>query len=109
MCEKEIIDLIKSGDFTIAYHDNEYCCLYKGKLKYEDLPEDKEVYEFDNADSEGYIPEVVDFLVKALKGKVLSAETLQYFKPLINSKGADWDDIVHLTDKLQVLPHIAGG
>ncbi|KKM03436.1 hypothetical protein LCGC14_1774480 [marine sediment metagenome] len=51
----------------------------------------------------------LEIFTKALKGKVLSAETLQYFKPLINSKGADWDDIVHLTDKLQVLPHIAGG
>ena len=67
MKEKQIIDLLKSGNFTIAYHDSEYCCLYKGKLKYEDLPEDGEVAEFD--DVNGYIPDIVELLVKALGGK----------------------------------------
>lgn len=51
----------------------------------------------------------LELFTKALKGKTLSAETLQYFKPLINQKGANWSDIVVLGDKLQVLPHIAGG
>jgi len=51
----------------------------------------------------------LEIFTQSLKGKTLSAETLQYFKPLINQKGASWDDIVILGDKLQVLPHIAGG
>ena len=71
MKEKQIIDLLKSGNFTIAYHDNEYCCLYKGKLEYDNLPEDGEIAEYD--DSRGYIPDIVDILVKALGGK---AETI---------------------------------
>ena len=45
----------------------------------------------------------------ALKGKIISNKTLQLFKPLINGKSADWEDLVVLGDKLQVLPHIAGG
>ncbi len=60
-------------------------------------------------DEEGAGKTALELFTKALKGKVLSAETLKYFKPLINKKGAKWDDIVSLDDELQVLPHIAGG
>ena len=51
----------------------------------------------------------MELFTNALKGKTLSKETLSLFKPLINGKGAEWDDLVILGDKLQVLPHIAGG
>lgn len=51
----------------------------------------------------------LEIFTTALKGKVLSENTLQYFKPLINGKSSQWDDLVVLGDKLQVLPHIAGG
>lgn len=50
-----------------------------------------------------------ELFIKSLKGKVISDSSLKLFKPLINKKSAKWDDIVLLGDKLQVLPHIAGG
>lgn len=63
--EKEIVQLLKSGDFTIAYHDNGYACLYKGRMEYEDLP-DKEYYTFFGDGS--YTPEEVKLLIRALGG-----------------------------------------
>jgi len=66
--QKQAIDLIKSGSFTIAYHDNGYCCLYEGKYEYEDLKEDSEVYTFEQ-NYIGYIPEEVALLTNVLKGK----------------------------------------
>lgn len=66
---KEVFDLIKSGNFTIAYHDNGDAYLYKGKHKYENLPEE-ETYYFTGED--GYIPEVVSALVSALGGKTVT-------------------------------------
>ena len=63
---KKIFDLIKSGNFTIAYHDNGDAFLYEGKHTYERLPEE-EVYHF--TENDGYIPEVVSALVAALGGK----------------------------------------
>ena len=62
----KIIQLLKSGDFTVAYHDNGVCSIYKGKHKYEDLPDS--IYEPD--DTDGYAPEIVELLVKALGGKI---------------------------------------
>lgn len=67
--EKEIIKLLKTGNFTIAYHDSSYCQLYKGKFDYENLPEDGGDYDFEG-EYDGYIPEIVYVLVKALNGKV---------------------------------------
>ena len=67
----KIKDLIKSGNFTIAYHDCGYCCLYKGKLKYDDLPEDGKVKEYEG-EYDGYIPDVVKELVSVLGGKVIT-------------------------------------
>ena len=67
----EIIKLLRSGNFTIAYHDNGYCCLYKGKMEYDNLPEEGEVAEFEGL-GDGYIPIIVETLVNALKGKVVS-------------------------------------
>lgn len=69
MNEQTLIKLLQSGNFTIAYHDNQCCSLYKGKHKYEDLPENS-VYEFDDLGQSGYTPMVVEKLVKALGGKV---------------------------------------
>ena len=69
MTENEIIKLLKSGDFTIFYHDNGQCSLYKGKYTEEDLPEDSDV-DFDMSDSEGYAPGIVTHLVKALNGNI---------------------------------------
>lgn len=69
MKEKQIIELLQSGNFTIAYHDNGHCCVYEGKFKYDELPENGEVAEFYDHQSEGYLPEIVQLLTKALKGK----------------------------------------
>ena len=69
MKEAKITELLKSGNFTLAYHDNGYCCLYKGKLAYDKLPEDGELASYDD-NTEGYIPDEVSALVKALGGKV---------------------------------------
>ena len=69
MSEKQIIKLLKSGNFTIAYHDSQAPSLYKGKIKYDELPP-QEDYEFMRCNFEGYIPEVVLCLVKALGGKI---------------------------------------
>lgn len=66
--EASIIQLLKSGDFTIAYHDNSHCSLYKGRFEYDNLPE-AEDYEFDFTDTEGYAPTIVRLLVNALGGK----------------------------------------
>ena len=71
MTKNKIIKLLQSGDFTIAYHDDNYCCLYKGKLDYDDLPEDGEVEEFDCVE-DGYAPYIVKYLGEALGGKVIS-------------------------------------
>lgn len=66
---KKIIEILKSGDFTIAYHDNGYCNLYKGKFEYDDLK--GKPIEFDDWE-DGYTPDVVKQLVEALGGKVVS-------------------------------------
>lgn len=72
LSKKAVIELLKTGDFTIAYHDSGYCTIYKNRLSYENLPEDGEVYECD-CDMDGYIPAEVSLLVKALGGRVESA------------------------------------
>ena len=51
----------------------------------------------------------LELFTATLKGKVLSAETLSRFTPLINKVASTWDTIVSQGDKLQVLPQIAGG
>ncbi len=66
--DTELIELFKSGDFTIAYHDNGHCCVYAGKWNYDDLPE-KEEAEFDTNDTYGYLPKIVELLTKALGGE----------------------------------------
>ena len=72
MKEKEIIELLRSGNFTIAYHDNDGGCLYKGKYKYDNLPDEAD-YDFDVYGKSGYLPEAVELLTKALGGKCDSA------------------------------------
>jgi hypothetical protein len=69
MKKNQLLKLLKSGNFTVAYHDNGYCTIYKGRHEYEDLP-DKEVYEPDDLDEIGYAPAIVTLLVEALGGSV---------------------------------------
>lgn len=72
LSKKAVIELLKTGNFTIAYHDNGRCGIYEKKLSYDNLPDDGEVYECDCEDMEGYIPSEVALLVKALGGRVES-------------------------------------
>jgi hypothetical protein len=72
--DKEIIQLLKSGKFTIAYHDQGSCSLYEDKIKYyDDLPVDGELANFESWDcEEGYLPKIVRLLVEALGGEVIT-------------------------------------
>jgi len=70
MTNNKIIELLKSGNFTIAYHDNQSPALYKGHWEYEQLENKKEI-PIDNFD-DGYCPEIVALLTKALGGKSTS-------------------------------------
>lgn len=68
MTDKKIIELLKSGNFTLHYHDNGACDLYKGIHK-EILP-NKEIASFSlGFNNEGYLPKEVELLVKALGGE----------------------------------------
>lgn len=70
------IAILKSGKFTIAYHDTDCAVLYKGHHEYDELGDDagrpavKEV-EFDDF-SNSYTPAIVELLVRALGGRVCS-------------------------------------
>ncbi len=77
MKEKEIIELLKSGNFTIVYWDRDDPTLYKGKWNYNKEFENddyalmnKSIVELDSHMFEdGYVPHIVYLLSKALKGK----------------------------------------
>lgn len=66
----KIIKLLQSGNFTLAYHDNEYCTLHEGRKKYEDIDFDKDSGIDIDGENLGYAPSEVVLLVKALGGKV---------------------------------------
>ena len=71
--KKELIKLLQSGNFTIAYHDNGECCLYKRKIKnIESIIEGSEIEDFSDCDSDGYLPIIVELLIKALGGNPLT-------------------------------------
>ena len=73
LTEKQLLELFRSGNFTIAYHDNQDCSVYEGRYKdYEDLPDIKGALHNDSGYTDGYTPSIVYILVKALKGKTLS-------------------------------------
>jgi hypothetical protein len=68
MKKDKVIELLKTGEFTVAYHDNDSCYIYKGHRRYENLG--KEIFSPDG--SNGYAPEIVEMLVEALGGNVES-------------------------------------
>jgi len=77
MTEKKLINILRSGDFTIIYWDREQPTIYKGKWDFnkefekDDYAEmNKHEIEFDFYNLNGYVPDIVTLLVKALKGKV---------------------------------------
>ena len=74
MKEDKILKLLQSGKFTIVYWDNGEATLYKGKWDYnkEYIKNDyktmnKSIIEISNYNN-GYCPEIVRLLTKALNG-----------------------------------------
>lgn len=67
MTRKQIIAMLRTGNFTLAYHDNQYCVLYRGHHDYDHLPKREITLP---PGGEGYIPVEVELLVEALGGKV---------------------------------------
>jgi len=76
--QKAVIELFKTGNFSVHYHDFCVCSVFKDRFDYdfvdaetgEDIPRE-EVYE--PGDDVGYLPEIVQLLVLALGGKSGSA------------------------------------
>lgn len=72
MSDNKLLNLLKSGNFTIAFHDRNMVSLYEGKYDYDELPETED-YQFDLCDShKGYAPYIMCVLVKSLNGKIES-------------------------------------
>lgn len=76
MNEKQLVELFKSGNFTIVYWDNEEPTIYKGRWNYhkEQEKDDYETMEksridYPMYDMGGYCPDIVALLTKALGGK----------------------------------------
>lgn len=67
MTQKQVIEVMKTGNFTIAYHDNSDAHFYKGKFSYDRLPDEAD-YTF-GSNYAGYMSEEVYCLIQALKGK----------------------------------------
>ncbi len=79
MNQEEVVKLFKSGNFTIAYWDNEAPTIYKGHWNIRDEYEkddykelEKHEIDIDMFGGSGYVPEIVDWLAKALGGKTYS-------------------------------------
>ena len=75
--KEEVIELFKSGDFTIVYWDSDDPTIYKGKWNYDEEDEKDECREMFESQIDvsmynmnGYAPDVVAWLVEALGGKV---------------------------------------
>lgn len=75
MNQKQLIELLKSGDFTIMYWDNGEASVYKGKWNY-NKEFKKDEYKmmnkslvYETNDEIGYLPKIVDLLVKSLGGR----------------------------------------
>lgn len=75
MKEKELISLLKTGNFTIVYWDRGEPTLYVGKWSIgkeyqrdEYATMDKSKIEIDQYDMNGYLPDIVRWLTMALKG-----------------------------------------
>lgn len=75
MNRKQIIKLLKSGNFTIIYWDNDEATLYKGKWDYNKEYEKDDYGKMNKnevkleIEMDGYLPEIVKLLSEALGGK----------------------------------------
>lgn len=68
---KEITKILKSGNFTICYHDNGSGAIYKGNHDYEHCVDEDVILEFEG-NTVGYIPDEVALLIKVFGGRVES-------------------------------------
>lgn len=81
--KKEALAVLKSGNFSIHYHDNGSGSIYRGRFDYDKLQDKEgndanpgeEILQFDNSSplEDGYVPGIVKILVEALGGKTGSA------------------------------------
>ena len=76
--ERGIQDLLKSGNFTIYYHDNGACDILLGHHSEKEISdmdnyEENVLVEYDTNDTYDYIPRIVRKLVDACGGQVWSA------------------------------------
>lgn len=78
--QKEAIKVLKSGNFSIHYHNNGSGSIYKNRFEYDDFMDEEgndiqqeEVYSFNYDASIGYLPEIVQLLTLALGGNADSA------------------------------------
>lgn len=75
MTKKNLLPLLRRGNFTIIYWDSDEPTLYKGHWD-KDVEYDKDEYETMNKSEikldyfdAGYLPHIVALLTEALKGK----------------------------------------
>ncbi len=67
--KEEVIKLLRSGNFTIIYWDNELPSLYEGKgYDVNDFPNDKEKINIPY-NEHGYLPTIVALMAEALNGE----------------------------------------
>lgn len=70
---KALVKLLRSGDFTIAYHDSGDYAIYNGQYdSYDELPELAHAVYQDESSGDGYVPSEVDLLTVALGGIAIS-------------------------------------
>lgn len=82
MEDKELIELLKSGNFTVASHDYGQVSIYEGKFdayngEWSKNPVEpgmpyfpgKEVASFNISDSDGYMQKIISLLTQALGGR----------------------------------------
>jgi len=75
MTEKELVSLLRTGNFTIVYWDHDEPTFYKGKWNIDKEYEKDERAEMEQSvidiaqyNTTGYLPDVVRWLTMALKG-----------------------------------------
>lgn len=74
--EKDLVELFRSGNFTIVYWDRGEPTIYKGRWNYHKENEKDEYEKMEKSriyypmyDIDGYCPDIIHLLVKALGGK----------------------------------------
>lgn len=66
---QKVVELLRSGNFTVIYDDNGSGSIYKGKHDYGNCLQKDKVVDF-GGQGWGYTPEEVELLIEALGGEV---------------------------------------